>query len=106
MTDDLVERLRTLGRDFDDWDTAAARIEALTAERDALIAQRDAVPFDTDAAKVLHDALHPGVRVKIFGPIGEDWAVHITGIDTVFGPDLARAWLLAILKKLEAEGRG
>jgi hypothetical protein len=32
MTDDLVGRLRTLGRDFDDWDTAADRIEALTAD--------------------------------------------------------------------------
>ena len=33
MTDEeLIARLRTLGRDFDDWDTAADRIEALTAE--------------------------------------------------------------------------
>jgi hypothetical protein len=31
MTDaELIARLRALGRDFDDWDTAADRIEALT----------------------------------------------------------------------------
>jgi len=59
-----------------------------------------------DAAKALHDALHPGVRVEIFGPVDGEWGVTLPGIDTAFGPDLARAWLLAILKKLEAEGRG
>ena len=33
MTDEeLVRRLRALGRDFDDWDTAGDRIEALTAK--------------------------------------------------------------------------
>lgn len=36
MTDaELIVRLRALGRDFDDWDTAADRIEALNAERAA-----------------------------------------------------------------------
>jgi hypothetical protein len=34
---ELIARLRALGRDFDDWDTAADRIEALTAERDEQI---------------------------------------------------------------------
>jgi len=38
--EELIARLRTLGRDFDDWDTAADRIEALSAERDA--ARQDA----------------------------------------------------------------
>jgi hypothetical protein len=33
MTDaELIARLRALGRDFDDWDTAADRIEALEAK--------------------------------------------------------------------------
>jgi hypothetical protein len=59
-----------------------------------------------DAAKNLHDALLPGVRVEIFGPVDGDWGVTLPGIDTVFGPDLARAWLLAILKAKQAEGRG
>ncbi len=64
-----------------------------------------------DAAKALHDALHPGVRVEIFGPVEghpvrAPWGVTLPGIDTEFGPDLARAWLLAILKKKQAEGRG
>jgi hypothetical protein len=41
MTDaELIARLRALGRDFDDWDTAADRIEALTAERDELAAAK------------------------------------------------------------------
>jgi hypothetical protein len=59
-----------------------------------------------DATKALHDALHPGVRVEIFGPVEGEWGVTLPGIDTVFGPDLARAWLLAILKAKQAEGRG
>jgi hypothetical protein len=59
-----------------------------------------------DAAKALHDALHPGVRVEIFGPVDGDWGVNLPEIDTVFGPNLARAWLLAILKAKQAEGRG
>jgi hypothetical protein len=70
-----------------------------------------------DAAKDVHDALLPGVRVEIFGPDTDNWGVHWgvtlpgrasprTTIDTVFGPDLARAWLLAILKAKQAEGRG
>jgi hypothetical protein len=32
--EELIARLRALGRDFDDWDTAADRIEALTVERE------------------------------------------------------------------------
>ncbi len=56
-----------------------------------------------DAAKDVHDALLPSVRVEIFGP---HWGVTLPGIDTVFGPDLARAWLLAILKAKQAEERG
>jgi hypothetical protein len=66
-----------------------------------------------DAAKALHDALLPGVRVEIFGPDADNWGVYwgvywgvtLPEIDTVFGPDLARAWLLAILKAKQAEGR-
>jgi hypothetical protein len=50
--------------------------------------------------------LLPGVRVIIFGPVDGEWGVTLPGIDTVFGPDLARAWLLAILKAKQAEGRG
>jgi hypothetical protein len=61
---------------------------------------------DIKKAKALHDALHPGVRVEIFGPVEGEWGVTLPGIDTVFGPDLARAWLLAILKAKQAEGRG
>jgi hypothetical protein len=61
---------------------------------------------DINEAKNLHDALLPGVRVEIFGPVDGDWGVTLPGIDTVFGPDLARAWLLAILKAKQAEGRG
>ena len=34
MRDELVERLRNGTSDFDDWEDAANRIEALTAERD------------------------------------------------------------------------
>ena len=34
MSDELVERLRNGTSDFDDWEDAANRIEALTAERD------------------------------------------------------------------------
>jgi hypothetical protein len=64
-----------------------------------------------DAAKDVHDVLLPGVRVEIFGPVEghpvrAPWGVTLPGIDTVFGPDLARAWLLAILKAKQAEGRG
>jgi hypothetical protein len=63
-----------------------------------------------DAAKDVHDVLLPGVRVEIFGPDTDNWGVHwgvtLPGIDTVFGPDLARTWLLAILKAKQAEGRG
>jgi hypothetical protein len=64
---------------------------------------------DINKAKNLHDALLPGVRVEIFFPTdnwGVHWGVTLPGIDTVFGPDLARAWLLAILKAKQAEGRG
>jgi hypothetical protein len=61
---------------------------------------------DINQAKALHDALHPGVRVEIFGPVDGDWGVNLPGLDTVFGPNLARAWLLAILKAKQAEGRG
>ena len=65
---------------------------------------------DINEAKNLHDALHPGVRVEIFGPDTDNWGVHwgvnLPGLDTVLGPDLARAWLLAILKAKQAEGRG
>jgi hypothetical protein len=53
---------------------------------------------DINKAKALHDALHPGVRVEIFGPVDGEWGVNLPGIDTVFGPDPARAWLLAILR--------
>jgi hypothetical protein len=63
---------------------------------------------DINAAKALHDVLLPGVRVEIFFPTdnwGVHWGVTLPGIDTVFGPDLARAWLLAILKAKQAEGR-
>jgi hypothetical protein len=59
-----------------------------------------------DAAKSLHDALHPGARLEIFFPTdnwGVHWGVTLPGIDTVFGPDLARAWLLAILRAKEGE---
>ena len=43
MTDEeLIARLRALGRDFDDWDTAADRIEALTAALTAANARADA----------------------------------------------------------------
>ena len=59
-----------------------------------------------DSAKAVHDVLLPGVRVEIFGPVDGEWGVTLPGIDTVFGPDLARAWLLAILKAKQAEGRG
>jgi hypothetical protein len=61
-----------------------------------------------DAAKNLHDALLPGVRVEIFGPT-DNWGVRWggkIGFNAVFGPDLARAWLLAILKAKQAERRG
>jgi hypothetical protein len=58
---------------------------------------------DINEAKALHDALLPGVRVEIFGPVGGEWGVTLPGIDTEFGPDLARAWLLAILKAKQAE---
>jgi hypothetical protein len=61
-----------------------------------------------DAAKSLHDALHPGARLEIFvperGPQGRPvWGVTLPGSDMVFGPDLARAWLLAILRAKEGE---
>jgi hypothetical protein len=59
-----------------------------------------------DSAKAVHDVLLPGVRVEIFGPVDGEWGVTLPGIDTVFGPDLARAWLLAILTAKQAEGRG
>ena len=59
-----------------------------------------------DAAKDVHYALHPGVSVKIFGTSDNEWRVQISGTDAVWGPDPARAWLLAILKALQAEGRG
>jgi hypothetical protein len=84
MTDDLVERLRTLGRDFDDWDTAADRIEALTAERDALIAQRDAVPFDTDALGMgLEMAAQSTIR--ILTAERDDLAHVIDNTESVYG---------------------
>jgi hypothetical protein len=56
-----------------------------------------------DSAKDVHRALLPGVRVEIFGPVDGEWGVTLPRIDTVFGPDLARAWLLAILKAKQAE---
>jgi hypothetical protein len=61
---------------------------------------------EINEAKNLHDALLPGVRVEIFGPIDGEWGVTLPGIDMAIAPDLARAWLLAILKAKQAEGRG
>jgi hypothetical protein len=66
----------------------------------------DAFRGSIDAAKALHDALLPGVSVKIFGTSDNEWRVQISGMDAVWGPDPARAWLLAILKAKQAEGRG
>ena len=39
--EELIARLRTLGRDFDDWDTAADRIEQLAVRKKALTKERD-----------------------------------------------------------------
>jgi hypothetical protein len=61
---------------------------------------------DINEAKNLHAALLPGVSVKIFGTSYNEWRVQISGTDAVWGPDPARAWLLAILKAKQAEGRG
>lgn len=39
--EELIARLRALGRDFDDWDTAADRIEALLNLNEALVELMD-----------------------------------------------------------------
>jgi hypothetical protein len=73
-----------------------------------------------DAAKALHDAMLPGWNVKtihqfeaghwhvaIYQPMGEAWPkwTQYPSHEAV-NDDPARAWLLAILRALEAEGRG
>ena len=88
-------------------DTVQAQIDAATppVSTNASLA-RWAWDGDINEAKNLHDALLPGVSVKIFGTSDNEWRVQISGTDAVWGPDPARAWLLAILKAKQAEGRG
>ena len=62
-----------------------------------------------NAAKALHEAVLSDHRWEVwrvanFGGHPE-YGVNISTVDTVFGPDPARAWLCAILKALiEHEG--
>jgi hypothetical protein len=61
----------------------------------------DAYLGSLDAAKAIHDALLPGCRIELFGPTTEGlygMGLPTLGQDMVFGPDPARAWLLAILR--------
>lgn len=63
MTDaELIARLRALGRDFDDWDTAADRIEALTGKLAKAVEALEyyaveAMPWDADDSLVARSAL-------------------------------------------------
>lgn len=60
-----------------------------------------------DAAKALHDALLPGWRVEVFNLDGEVVLRRNRPIDRAYGDamnsgEVARAWLLAILKAYRA----
>ena len=62
-----------------------------------------------DAAKALHDALLPGwwFAVQPTGAtVGKVETPHDGMVFSCGTDDPARAWLLAILRALEAEGRG
>ena len=63
-----------------------------------------------DAAKRLHDALLPGWRVEAFNLDGEVVLRRDRPMDRAYGDalnsgEVARAWLLALLRALEQEGR-
>ena len=64
-----------------------------------------------DAAKRLHDALLPGWRIEVFNLDGEVVLRRNRPINRAYGDalnngEVARAWLIAILRALEEEGRG
>jgi hypothetical protein len=67
----------------------------------------DAFHGSLDAAKALHQAVLPGRRVEIIGTTSEgDWLVNVLGADSQFSTIPARAWLLSILRALEAQEAG
>lgn len=61
-----------------------------------------------DAAKALHDALLPGWRVEVFNIDGEVVLRRSRPIDRAYGEamwcgEVARAWMLAILRAYRAQ---
>lgn len=74
MTDEeLIARLRTLGRDFDDWGTAADRIEQLVATNEQLIEQRGDL---VEAQKSLVETLSKSGRKRKDAEVKIAKAVH------------------------------
>ena len=98
MTDaELIARLRALGRDFDDWDTAADRIEALTeqlaaARQDAKAAEDELEMQEQEACMMENDYLklekeRDALEAKLAKAVGGLEAVVQHEDSTFFGPD-------------------
>lgn len=78
--------------------------------KDHGVMAHEAFDGSLDAAKRLHDALLPEWRVEFFNLDGEvilgrNRPINRTYGDAMNSGEVARAWLLAILRALEEEGR-
>lgn len=108
-----------------DRNALAALIEAVEGGADETLPWRQVFGWDDtlnadaacrgslDAAKALHEALLPGWIVhRLYGPYPRDprWRMQIRDASrksipvAAISPDPARAWLLAILRAIAAEG--
>ena len=61
-----------------------------------------AIDGSLDAAKVLHEALLPGCRWKLYRSEPDAYGCNVLAEDTSYSTSPARAWLLAILKAYRA----
>ena len=85
---------------------------AYTTGLDALQRQKVYLAYNgsLDAAEALHEALLPGWMPQIIKTYDDSWMVNIKERgkqymqDSTFAPTPARAWLLAILRAVEAKG--
>lgn len=91
--------------------TAVGNIASASRDHGLYWPSHDAVKAfrgSLDAAKALHDALLPGWRVEVFNLDGEVVLRRNRPIDRAYGDalnsgEVARAWLLAVLKAYRSE---
>ena len=92
-----------------------AAVEAGTFLMDVMLPEHEVTAYEAfsgslDAAKALHEALLPGWMPQIIKTYDDSWMVNIKERgkqymqDSTFAPTPARAWLLAILRAVEAKG--